>query len=178
MSIVTLRKIILGMAVIIVVGTWLVFKSSREVNLVNEIQGLREGLSEEESPLNNYYDLIDVADSLVISGNPALAFEYLSEHIHEFPDFTSPIYFKMGELYFNLGDYENAISEFNSAIVTSRFNHPRAYKWKAYAFVNLRILDSARVAADKMLSGNSSWTKEFDRINHFADSIERIQKSK
>lgn len=173
-----LKKIIIVTAALIVVSTWLVFSSSRKINIVNELQEIRESQSTNKNPLNDYYDLIDVADSLVISGNHVMALEYLSEHIHRVPDFTSGIYFKMGELYFNMGEFENAIIEFDSALITSRFDHPRAYEWKAYAFLNLGVLDSAKVAADKMLIGNSSLVKEFERINEFADSLGNIQSSK
>ncbi|WP_422355131.1 tetratricopeptide repeat protein [Roseivirga pacifica] len=144
---------------------------SPRLDMKNELDDLRVELKSVTNPLDTYYDFMNQSDSLFALNKHQDALQTLDKGIDSLPDYSSMFSLEKGRVLFEMGNYESALRELDLSIEASKYGNVRAFEWKAYAYLNLGQLDSAKHYAGLMLKGNTSFADSYERIIHFADSL-------
>jgi tetratricopeptide (TPR) repeat protein len=120
-------------------------------------------------------------------GNYEKAIEYIKTYVSANPNEANP-YDSMGDLYFKMGDFDNAIGSYNKAveikpgffsfwkssiILSLREEYDRAEKWMRKQLSDSYSVQS-RIFALFGLAHLNFWRGNYDESIHYADEVQKI----
>ena len=160
------KKIIFIVACIVAFGLALQLWTPEPIDIIGDLEEIRNTSTEAGNRLNQHYANINVFDSLVSSCKYDAAFEFIDNVINNsFNSVDQDNYiFEKGKLLFNLENYEESKNVFTKAINRSDSFNLRAFVWRGYSYAQLGSCDSALVDLEFASRRNSSFQRDFDKV--------------
>jgi tetratricopeptide (TPR) repeat protein len=164
-------KRFLSVVVVLVVVALAIFqfRSSHPVDIIGDLEKIRNTKTEAGVTLNRYYAVIDTFDSLVGSGNYDAALTFIDGLIENeaTSDYRNNYIFEKGRLLYNLENYIEAKNVLTEAIVKSDSFHLKAFVWRGYTYALLGSCDSAEIDLKFAVSRNSSFRRDYDQAMEY-----------
>ena len=156
--------IILGAVVLI-----LHFSKSRQIDIVGDLEEIRNTPTKAGEELNSHYENKAVFDSLVYSGEIDSALEFIDKIIDESSDskFNDNYILEKGKLLYELKEYADANRVLSEAIIKSDSFNLNAFVWRSYSLAMMGQCESAILDINYALSQNSSFQKDYDNIQKY-----------